>query len=198
MAPRSNLSVTTALIVASPKDQAAIQDGLPPEYSVAAIHSLSYEAIFNEVILLVPDLVVIASKQARSQDITVFDKLMKEHPLPIIWFVENDAQALASDAIRVGVTSFVVDGLKQSRITSLLVVALERYRRISELEGELQKSKDSLAARKVVERAKGLLMAKRGLSEHDAYEALRNMAMRQGKSLKSVCDMIIEMSDLLP
>lgn len=198
MPTSKDISALTALIVARPADQSAIQSGLPAGCSVSAISSLAYEAIFNEVILLGPDLVVIASEEAAAQDIATVDKLMKEHPLPIIWFVEKDIHSAAPDAIRVGVSSFVVDGFRQNRIQSLVIVALERFKRISELEGELKKSKDSLAARKIVERAKGLLMEKRGLSEQDSYQALRSMAMRQGKSLKDVCEVIISMSDLLP
>jgi len=96
------------------------------------------------------------------------------------------------------VTSFVVDGLNASRIGPLITIALERHKLVSTLQGELQKSKDNLAARKTVERAKGLLMQTRGMSEQEAYQSLRSTAMRQGKSLKSVCDAVISLSDLLP
>jgi response regulator NasT len=198
MPNQTDISALSVLVVSAPYDQAVIMDGLPSDCHVEAISRLAFDLVLNELFLADFDLIIIAAAHATQQDVAVVEQVMKERPLPIIWFVEADDQKLAPDAIRVGTTSFVVDGLKQSRISSLVVVALERYKFISALEVELRKSKDSLAARKIVERAKGLLMEKRGLSEHEAYKALRSMAMRQGKSLKSVCEAVLSMAELLP
>ena len=128
----------------------------------------------------------------------ISERLAASTQLPILWFVKRDEENLAPQAIRGGVTSFVVDGLNASRIGPLITIAVERHKLVSTLQGELQKSKDNLAARKTVERAKGLLMQTRGMSEQEAYQSLRSTAMRQGKSLKSVCDAVISLSDLLP
>lgn len=177
---------------------ALLQDGLPESCRIVGRSLIAPQDISPEIAVVRPDLIAVSAPVATSEMIALAEQVMLDRPCPVIVFVDSDPEGLAAVAIRLGVASFVVNGMSTERIGSLVTVALERFKRFRSLEDELQRSRDSLAARKTIERAKGLLMKSRNLSEQEAYEALRTMAMRQGKSLKSVCESVIAMSDLLP
>lgn len=177
---------------------ARLQDGLPESCRIVGRSLIAPRDISPEIAVVRPDLIAVSAPVATSEMIALAEQVMLDRPCPVIVFVDSDPEGLAAVAIRLGVASFVVNGMSTERIGSLVTVALERFKRFRSLEDELQRSRDSLAARKTIERAKGLLMKSRNLSEQEAYEALRTMAMRQGKSLKSVCKSVIAMSDLLP
>jgi response regulator NasT len=117
--------------------------------------------------------------------------------VPIVVFVSRDPENLAPVAIRLGITSFVVDGFEVHRVPTLIEVTLERFKLNEALRGELMKSQEELAARKVIERAKGILMQQKQSSEQEAYRTLRELAMRQSKPIKEVAETLILYSDAL-
>jgi two-component system, response regulator / RNA-binding antiterminator len=196
---RADSSVLSVLVIATTQhDVEKIQGGLPETSTIRLVQDFTFLEISADIMKLAPDLLILSSESADPGQVATTERLAASEQVPIVWFVKCDDNGLAPSAIRAGVTSFVVDGLTPTRIAPLITIAMERYKLVAALQGELQKSKDSLAARKIVERAKGLLMQTRGMSEQEAYKTLRSMAMRQGKPLKSVCDAVISMSDLLP
>ncbi|MEO0548445.1 MAG: ANTAR domain-containing protein [Pseudomonadota bacterium] len=144
------------------------------------------------------DIAIIFRQKADTDFLKCIASELQQHPVPVILFVETDEDSLARDAIRAGISSFVVDGLQQSRIGTLIEIAIERFKLNDALHQELLKSKESLAARKSVERAKGLLMDRRGMSEQEAYRSLRETAMQQSKTIREVSDTLISISGLLP
>lgn len=117
--------------------------------------------------------------------------------IPIMVFVSRDPENLAPVAIRLGITSFVVDGFEVHRVPTLIEVTRERFKLNEALRGELMKSQEELAARKVIERAKGILMQQKQSSEQEAYRTLRELAMRQSKPIKEVAETLILYSDAL-
>jgi two-component system, response regulator / RNA-binding antiterminator len=119
------------------------------------------------------------------------------NPVPIIIFVACDTEGIAREAIRIGASAFVVDGCSPSRIRSVLDVAMERFSLYRALQDELKKTQDDLQARKLVEKAKGVLMSRRNLTEEEAYRTLRTLAMKQGKSIKDIAETLLAISDLL-
>lgn len=124
--------------------------------------------------------------------------LIAETPMPVILFLETDSKQLARSAIRSGITSVVVDGFEPKRVPTLIDVSIERFKLDQALRRELSKSQEELAARKVIERAKGLLMEKKQLDEQSAYRKLRELAMHQSKTIKEVSETLILYSDILP
>lgn len=118
-------------------------------------------------------------------------------PRPIVMFVEESEASLAEEALRAGVSAYIVDGLSSKRVKPILDVAILRFKVFQRLREELDKAKSDLASRKVVERAKGLLMEQRKLSEEDAYRLLRNTAMKEGKSILEIADSLISIARLL-
>ena len=101
------------------------------------------------------------------------------------------------DAVRAGVTAYIVDGLSEARIQPILQVAVERFGAEQSLRQALADAKSELSERKLVERAKGILMKQRQMDEEEAFRALRKFAMDQGLRLAEAADRVVQMSTLM-
>ena len=116
---------------------------------------------------------------------------------PIAMFVDQSDEAMIGAAIDAGVSAYVVDGLRKERVRPILDLAIRRYKASSRMQAELDEARTALADRKVIDRAKTILMRSRGLSEPDAYAALRKAAMNQGRKMAEVAEALITASSLL-
>jgi response regulator NasT len=198
-APR--MATPTELIVLladnDPERARVVEDGLKGYAVVRKTSAVGPAALLKEINHWQPDVIIIDCQAPDRDTLENLRSVARENPKPIVMFVENGDGSLAREAIRAGVSAYIVDGLTEARVRPVLEVAIERFRLVDELRRELEKSKADLAARKVVEKAKGILMTQRNMSENDAYSALRNMAMKQGKTLREVAENVISVADLL-
>jgi response regulator NasT len=104
---------------------------------------------------------------------------------------------MIADAINAGVSAYVVDGLNPARVKPVLDVAVARFNQFQALNDELGRAKASLAERKIIERAKGILMQQKKLSEEEAYRALRRAAMEQNRRIAEVAEYLVSAARLL-
>jgi response regulator NasT len=142
--------------------------------------------------------VVIASMSSPDRD--TFESLRvssTERPRAIVMFVDEAGADMASEAVQAGVSAYVVDGFSTRRVRLVLEVAIARFQAFQSLRQELEESRAALAERKLVERAKGIIMTERGLSEPDAYALLRKTAMAQNQRIVEVARSIISVAGLL-
>ncbi|OAN50035.1 ANTAR domain-containing response regulator [Magnetospirillum moscoviense] len=116
---------------------------------------------------------------------------------PVIMFAQDGKPETIKAAIEAGLAAYVVDGLKPERVRPVVDVAIARFAQFQELRGELDKARATLAERKLVERAKGILMKRRGIDEEAAYAQMRGMAMNQKLRLIDIANKIIEAAELL-
>jgi response regulator NasT len=142
-----------------------------------------------------PDVIIIDMESPRRDTLESMHVLARERP--IIMFVDNSDALATQTAIRAGVTAYIIDGLNPRRVKPIMDVAIARFQEHHALRRELEKTKASLEERKVIERAKGLLMKERGLDEDAAYHVLRKQAMEQNKRLVDVAQTLITYADLL-
>jgi response regulator NasT len=112
-------------------------------------------------------------------------------------FVDHSDQASIEAAIEAGVSAYVVDGLKQERINAVLEVAISHFNAFSRMARELEEARSELESRKVIERAKGILMKSRGLTEEAAYGLLRKTAMNQNRRIADVAQSLVTAAELL-
>lgn len=142
--------------------------------------------------------VVIASMSSPDRDtLESFRCSADETPRAVVMFVDEDGADMASEAVRAGVSAYIVDGFSSKRVRSVLEVAILRFHEFQRLKGELEKSKAALADRKVIDRAKGILMEQRDLSEVDAYTLLRKTAMAQNQKIVDVARSVLSVTELL-
>jgi response regulator NasT len=99
--------------------------------------------------------------------------------------------------VQAGVSAYVVDGIQPHRVRPIVEAAIARFEKFRALEDELQRTRAELADRKVIEKAKGLIMRQRGVSEDEAYRAMRKVAMRSNRRLADVAEGIVAAAELL-
>jgi response regulator NasT len=145
---------------------------------------------------LQPDLVVIDAEGSEA----LFAHLALVHersPRPVIVFSDTADPTSIRAGVRCGVAAYVVNGFAADRIEPVIAVALARFERDQRIRAERDAAQAKLAERKLVERAKGILMRSRGLGEEEAYHALRRIAMDRHLRMGEVAAQVIGMSDLL-
>jgi response regulator NasT len=121
----------------------------------------------------------------------------RERPRPIVMFVDRSDTEAMKAAVGAGVSAYVVDGLTAGRVKPILDVAVARFQEFENLRRELDIAKTSLVERKLFDRAKGILMRARGLSEEDAYNLLRSKAMNEQKKVAEIAQSVITAAELL-
>ena len=185
------------LIDSDPERAKLVEQGLATNSVVKMAPSAGGPELLAMIGELQPDVIIIDCDSPDRDTLESLRTVARHNPKPIVMFVEEGDGELAREAVRAGVSAYIVDGLAPSRVQSVIDVAIERFRLVDALHKELAKSREDLAARKVIERAKGILMEKRSMSEGAAYEAMRSMAMNQGKSLKEIAESVISVTSLL-
>jgi len=123
--------------------------------------------------------------------------LYRDEPRPVVMFVDRSDEGLIAAAVEAGVAAYVIEGLAPARVRSVIDVAVARFRAHQAMRAELAEARFALSERKLVERAKGILMATRRLSEEEAFRSLRRLAMDQGKRLAEVAESVISVESLL-
>jgi response regulator NasT len=116
---------------------------------------------------------------------------------PVAMFVDRSDTDMIKAAVEAGVGAYIVDGLRKERVKAILDMAVSRFQAFSELQEELERARRALNERKVVERAKGILMKERGLSEESAYDLLRKAAMNEGKRVVEIAQALVTAAGLL-
>ena len=116
---------------------------------------------------------------------------------PVAMFVDSSDAETTRAAIEAGVSAYVVDGLRPERIRPIVEMAINRFHAVARLRAELAATKEALAERKTIDRAKGLLMKARGLSEEEAYALLRRTAMEKGRRIPEIAQSLLDAADLL-
>lgn len=116
---------------------------------------------------------------------------------PVAMFVDRSDPALTRAAVEAGVSAYVVDGIRPDRIRAVLDAALARFHMFQKLRTELDATRAALEQRKIIDRAKGVLMRARGLSEDEAYALMRRAAMEKGRKIADVAAAIVTASELL-
>ena len=116
---------------------------------------------------------------------------------PVAMFVDRSDGTLTRAAIEAGVSAYVVDGLRAERIKPVLDAAIARFHMVAKMRAELTATRRALEERKVIDRAKGILMRAKNLSEEDAYALIRKTAMDQGRKVADVAQALVTAAEML-
>jgi response regulator NasT len=146
---------------------------------------------------LQPDLIIIDAESDARDVLEHIVIASRDERRPIVLFTEDATTTSMDAAMAAGVSAYIVAGLQAERIQPVLNVALARFRQEQKLLDELADTRHKLAERKIVERAKGVLMAHQNLSEDQAYQKLRSMAMNKKLKLAEIAQRILDVEDLL-
>jgi len=162
-------------------------------------YELSYQLktsdeLLQQVELKKPDAIIIAIETPSENYIKQIKSVNENSPTPIVMFTDNSGgKNTIEEVVKAGVHAYIVDGLESDRILPIIETAIIRFKEYQSLRKELVETKATLEERKIIERAKGLLMEKHNMKEPEAFKTLRKMAMDQNKKMGDVAENIVAM-----
>jgi Response regulator with putative antiterminator output domain len=194
---RSSSVIKVAVIDDNQVRAAILEDGLRAA-GIVEITVLSGMAnLLKRLVAIDPDVVIIDLENPSRDVLEQMFQVSRVVSRPVAMFVDQSDAATTEAAIEAGVSAYVVDGLKKERIRSILEMAVSRFNVFSRLQSELAEARSELAERKLIERAKGILMKHRGLSEDEAHAALRKTAMNENRRMHEIAQSVITAAQLL-
>jgi response regulator NasT len=146
---------------------------------------------------LAPDVIIVDMALPDRDTLEYMAIITRDQPKPIVMFADASDATMIGRAVKAGVSAYVVDGIDPQRVKPVVDVAIAQFREFQALRDELAQAKSTLAGRRLIERAKGLLMTERGMSEDEAYRALRKLAMDRGMRLTAVAENLLAVAKLL-
>jgi len=162
---------------------------------VVVLHDIA--GLARQIEIISPDVIVIDIETPNRDMLEHLFQLTRSVRKPIAMFVDRSDAASIEAAVEAGVSAYVVDGLKKERVKPILDMAVSRFKAFSRLQQELAQAKSALEERKIIDRAKGILMKSRNLSEDEAYSLLRQTAMNEKKKLADIAQSVVMAAAIL-
>ena len=175
----------------------AVQTALAQEGFARPILLPDTEDLPARVAEIGPDVIIIDVESPSRDVLESMREITRERPRPVVMFVDKSDEAATKEAIEAGVSAYIIAGLDPQRVKPILDVAIARFRTYMGMREELERTRSSLKERKLIEKAKGILMRERGLDEDAAFRTLRKLAMDKGKRLGEIAEQVIAVSEIL-
>src|SRR5688500_13037867 len=174
-----------------------VEDALIPQGYRVVLKAATADHIQAEVERCQPDVTSAALDTPARDTLESLQVLTRKSPRPIVMFTNKGDPATIELAVKSGVTAYIVDGMSPDRIRPILDVAMLRFREYQSLRNELELTRLQLSDRKLIDKAKGLLMKRGSMDEEQAYHRLRKMAMDRNLKLSDLARSIIAAAELL-
>jgi response regulator NasT len=188
---------TLIVVQEASADAASVCAALAASRYHVAIGAIAPTSLASEVVRVAPDVIIACTPSPSLAMLESLRSLSELAPKPVVMFADDTRREVIRSAVAAGVCAYVVDGWASSRLGPIIEAASARFDHYQSLKTELHKAQSRLAERKVIEKAKGLVMQQRGLSEDAAYSGLRKMAMDQNLTLAEVARRVISIAHLL-
>ena len=153
--------------------------------------------LLDQIYRIDPDVILIDLENPSRDVLEQMFQVSRIVRRPTAMFVDQSDRNTIEAAVDAGVSAYIVDGLKKERVKHILDLCISRFNACARLQGELDRAKSELEARKVIDRAKGILMKVKGLTEDEAYVLMRSTAMREKKKIGEIAQSILTASELL-
>jgi len=186
-----------AIVDESPIRAAILEEGLREAGYTDVVRIGEMQSLLSRIYALDPDVIVIDLENPSRDVLEQMFQVSRAVRRPIAMFVDQSDAASIQASVDAGVSAYIVDGLKKERLKPILNLCISRFNAFSKLQDELDRTKSALEDRKVIDRAKGILMKLKGLTEDEAYVLLRSTAMREKKKISEIAQSILTASELL-
>ena len=193
----ADTSPKIVIVDESPIRAAILQEGLREAGYTEVVHISEMQSLLARIYALDPDIIVIDLENPSRDSLEQMFQVSRAVRRPIAMFVDQSDAASTQAAVDAGVSAYIVDGLKKERIKPILDLCVSRFNAFAKLQDELDRTKNALEERKVIDRAKGILMKLKGLTEEEAYVLMRSTAMREKKKIGEIAQSILTASELL-
>ncbi len=144
-----------------------------------------------------PDIIIIDMDSPDRDTLEHMQSISADRPRPIVMFTNDDDSQTINKAVKAGVTAYIVDGLQPQRVMPILDTAMARFKEYQTIRNELEKTKNTLEERKLIERAKGIVMKQSNQDEAAAYKSMQKIAMSRNMKLVDLARSIIAAAELL-
>jgi response regulator NasT len=181
----------------SPIRAAILEEGLREAGFTGVVHISEMHNLLARIYALDPDVILIDLENPSRDVLEQMFQVSRAVRRPIAMFVDQSDAASIQASVDAGVSAYIVDGLKKERIKPILDLCVSRFNAFAKLQDELERTKSALEDRKIIDRAKGILMKLKGLNEDEAYVLLRSTAMREKKKIGEIAQSIVTASELL-
>jgi response regulator NasT len=189
--------VEVMLIDAHPGRSAILEQALSDAGYHITVRTANTDKLLQQVRDAQPDVILIDIDLPDRDTLEQLSDVGQNQPRPIVMFAERSDPETTAAALRAGVSAYVVDDLNPRRLQPIMEVAIARFREYQALRRELEETRNRLAERKVIDKAKGLLMAQRNLSEEEAYQTLRKLAMDRNQRIGEVARTVASLLEML-
>ena len=190
-------SFKIVIVDENPIRAAILEDGLREAGHVQVVRIDEMAHLLARIYAIDPDVILIDLENPSRDVLEQMFQVSRAVRRPIAMFVDQSDSASIQASVDAGVSAYIVDGLKKERIKPILDLCISRFNAFSKLQDELERTKSALEDRKVIDRAKGILMKLKGLTEDEAYVLLRSTAMREKKKIGEIAQSILTASELL-
>ena len=181
----------------SPIRAAILEEGLREAGYSGVVHISEMQSLLARIYAVDPDIILIDLENPSRDVLEAMFQVSRAVRRPIAMFVDQSDAASIQASVDAGVSAYIVDGFKKERIKPILDLCVSRFNAFAKLQDELDRTKSALEERKVIDRAKGILMKVKGLTEDEAYVLMRSTAMREKKKIGEIAQSILTASELL-
>jgi len=151
----------------------------------------SLESVPEIVAVSKLDILVLSLNDITDVDLAPLIWLKANDPVPVVMFAHQNTPSAVKSVVAAGVSSYIVDDVQPQRLAVILDLAFERFAHIQGMNNELEQVKKKLSERKLIERAKGIVMRQKNYTEEQAYKEMRTSAMNQGESMAKLASRIL-------
>lgn len=190
-------SFKIVIVDESPIRAAILKEGLRDAGFTSVEHIPEMHNLLARIYRIDPDVILIDLENPSRDVLEQMFQVSRAVRRPIAMFVDQSDAASIQQSVEAGVSAYIVDGLKKERIKPILDLCISRFNAFSKLQDELDRTRSALEDRKTLDRAKGLLMKAKGLTEEEAYVLIRSTAMREKKKIGEIAQSIITAAELL-
>jgi response regulator NasT len=190
-------SLKIVIVDKNPVRAAILEDGLREAGYAHVVRIDETSHLLARIYAIDPDVIVIDLEEPSRDVLEQMFQVSRAVRRPIAMFVDQSDSASIEAAVDAGVSAYIVGGLRKERIKSILDLCISRFNAFARLQDELDRTKSALEDRKVIDRAKGILMKAKNISEEAAYALLRKTAMNENKKIAEVAQSVITASELL-
>jgi response regulator NasT len=190
-------SLKIVIVDENPIRAAILRDGLNEAGYTNVTHITDRTGLLARIYAIDPDVILIDLENPSRDELEQMFQVSRAVKRPIAMFVDQSDTASIQASVDAGVSAYIVGNLQKERIKTILDLCVSRFNAFARLQSELDRTKNALEERKVIDRAKGLLMKARGLDEDAAYALLRRTAMEKGRRVADVAEALVTAAGLL-
>ncbi len=189
--------IKIVVIDASPVRSAILEDGLRDAGYATVVRIGDHANLLERIYAIDPDVILIGLENPSRDVLEQMFQVSRAVRRPVGMFVDQTDAASIEAAIDAGVSAYVVDGLRKERVRPILETTISRFNAFARLRSELEQARSQLEERKIVDRAKGVLMRSKNIGEEQAYALLRTVAMNEKKKISEIAQAVVTAAELL-